>query len=652
MARKPSKDPATAYARDVVKGRIVAGKFVRLACERHLRDLEEGPARGLRWDSKSAARALGFFPAVLSITAGAKAGEPFDPLPWHTFVAGNLFGWRKESGRLRFRRAWIETGKGQAKSPLMAALGLYMMGFYGVPRAEIYAIGQDKNTANVLFRDAVAMCRAPIPAGEEGETLEARGEVIIRGEGDNSWKVEHPESGSKFQSLANGEAISGPRPVAVLADEIHEFKSAHPIETWQRAIAKMPGDGMMILGTNTPDTTQIVGTNYSESFQRVLKGDYVDDEAFAYIARVDEADHERVFDDESVWKKSLPALGITFPLENVRGEVNTARTLLSTALSVKRLYFGIPVGVTGFWIAEHAWRAVQGKVDREALRGRKCWLSLDLSQKNDLTALSAAFEPADDGEPLEVVTWYWTTKDGLADRSKADNAPYDLWVAQGDLEAVPGAVIDKGWVAQKVAELCATYDVQELVFDPAGIADFVHACGEIGLPVWTFEGPDEPAGEGLKLVRHAQGTRVMFQEKQHCMPRSIARLEDVILNDRVVIDVSPVTTACAANAVLITDPQRNRAFDKKRSRGRIDGLVTIAMAVGAATAHEAELPVSAYDRLGAEDAEIEAGQVAARPLADDGSINYDALKDPSHPLFATMKARFDEHMALTDDGDY
>lgn len=566
----------------MVEGRIVAGEIVRHAAERHLKDLKDGPARGLHWSPEKAAHALGFFPAVLSVTAGAKAGEPFHPLPWHTFVIGSLFGWRKDSGRMRFRAGWLETGKGQAKSPLMAAIGIYLMGYYGIPRSEIYSIGQDRATANVLFKDAVAMCRAPIPGGDETDTLEERGEVVIRGEGDNAWKIEHPETNSKFQSLANGEAISGPRPTAVLADEIHEFKHGTSIETWRRAIAKMPGDALMLLGTNTPASTQIVGTEYSEFYQKVARGEIKDDEAFAFIARVDKADRETIFDNEAAWQKALPALGITFPIENIRGEVNTARQLLSTALSVKRLYFGIPIGAIDFWIAEEAWSAVQGEVNPEALKGCRCWLSLDLSQKNDLTALTAVW--IDEDGHLWAKTWYWTTQQGLADRARADQAPYEQWVEQGHLTAVPGAVIDKTYVAEQVAQLVAEHDVQFLAFDPAGMADFMKACDDVGLDVWKYEGPDKPEGQGLKLVSHAQGTRVMFEDKQLCMPRSIERLEDRILTGGITIDASPVTYSCAANAALISDGQKNRAFDKKRSRGRIDGLVTIAMATGSADA--------------------------------------------------------------------
>lgn len=575
-------DPVTAYALAAVEGRAgrAVGELELAACRRHLSDLETGPDRGLKWEPDRALHAIGFFPAVLSITAGAMAGQPFELLPWHKFVVGSLFGWRKTSGRMRFRAAWLETGKGQAKSPLMGAIGLYLLGYYGISRAEIYAIGQDRRTANVLFRDAVAMCRAPIPGGDETDTLEERGEVVIRGELDNAWKIEHPDSGSIFQVLANGETVSGPRPVAVLADEIHEFKSNFSIETWRRAITKMPGDAIMLLGTNTPASTQIVGTEYSEFFQKVAKGEIADDEAFAFIARVDTADRETIFDRPEVWGKALPALGVTFPLENIVGEVNTAKQLLSTALSTKRLYFGIPIGSTEFWIAEEAWAAVQGKVDEAALKGQPCWLGLDLSKKNDLTALTVAW--LDEANHLWVKTWYWTTKDGLADRSRADMTPYDQWAEKGLISAVPGAVIDKTFVAAEVQRICNEHDVQFMAFDPAGMADFMAACEQIGFDVWRYRGPDEPQGTGLKLVSHGQGKLVRFEDRQLTMPRSVERLEDRILSRTITIDASPVTYSCAANAHMDSDGQGNRAFDKKRSRGRIDGMVTIAMAVGAA----------------------------------------------------------------------
>ncbi len=584
-------DRTTDYARRVVDGKIVAGEFVRLACQRHLRDLREGPKRGLRWDVIEADRAIDFFPSVLSITEGAKVGLPFELLPWHLFVVGSIYGWKDKNGLRRFRSVWLETGKGQAKSPLMGGLGLYEILGRKKQRAEVYAIGEDRKTSNVLFRDAAAMCRAPIP-GKGEETLVGSGKVIVRGFGDNAWKIEHPKSQSKFEPLANSDAVSGPKPVLVLADEIHEMKTGKAIEIWRAAINKMSGDPMMVLGTNTPSVDQQVGSGYSEYFQKVMRGEYTDDTAFAYIARVDKDDDP--FNDESCWIKSLPALGITYPVENIRKAVDTSRNMISTALTTKRLYFGIPVGTAGFWIAEDAWTKIQGHVDENEMLGRRLHLSLDLSQKNDLTALSGCWE----GERLNVKTWYWTCSERLADRSTKDKIPYRELAEGGFITITDSPIIDYSFVAEQVRSLCVAHDVVQLCVDPSFIGDFIKACNDIGFDVWRYEGPDKPEGVGLKIISHAQGLRVLFEGKQLCMPVSIRHLEDHILKDTITVDASRMTDICASNTVIQADAQKNKMFEKNKSRGRIDGMVTIAMAVGSATSEIEARGPSVYETSG------------------------------------------------------
>lgn len=580
-AKPAADDAATRYACDVLDGKVVAGEFVKAASRRHLKDLDGGAARGLSFNVDKAKHHCGLFPAILTVTEGIAAGKPFHLLPWHGFAVASLFGWQRADGLRRYRMAWLETGKGQAKSPLMAGIGLDLMGFAAKDRSEVYAIAGDKDQANVLFKDAVAMCRANLPDRDEDEQelLELNGSVVIRGTGDNAWKIEHPATSSKFQSMASVDSISGPRPYGVLADEIHEFKTAYALQIWKAAIDKMSGDPLMILGTNTPATNQIVGTEYSELFQKVVTGQAEDDSLFAFIARVDEKDREFVFDNEACWAKALPALGVTYPIDNVRKRVTTAKLMLSEALTTKRLYFGIPGGTEGFWTTQEAWDSCQGTVDEAAMVGSPCWLGLDLSKKNDLTALSACWRK--DGR-LYVKTWYFTTKAGIHDRSRADNAPYAEWAEKTLIEAVPGATIDYEFVAAKVKALKEQHDVQFLAFDAAKIGDFIDACGRIDFDVWKFEGVDKPASDGLMLVSHGQGTRIVFVERALCMPKSIERLEDAILDGVITIDASPVTTMCAANAIIVSDPMNNRAFDKKRSRGRIDGMVSIAEAVGAA----------------------------------------------------------------------
>lgn len=570
-------DPTTLWARQVVEGHIVSGLYMKLACERHLNDIATGHKRGLIWKPEVATEALEFFPSVLTVTAGAKTGEPFN-LPGYTgFVVGSIFGWHRESGRLRFREAWLELGKGMVKTPLSAAIGLYIMGWRGIARSEVYAIAKDRNQANVLFQDAVNLCRAPIP-GLGNQSLESRGDVVLRGTGEMSWMIEHPATNSKFRLLASDERVSGPKPAMISADEIHEWSSAAQIELWKAALIKMPTDALMMLTTNTPAADQVVGTEMSNFYQSVLKGDFEDDSAFALIARVDEKDDP--FKDEKCWPKALPLLGITYPAENVRNAVKSSEHRISTALTTKRLYFGVPVGSSEYWIDLDAWEAVQGTVNEADMVGNRCCLALDLSQKNDLTALTAVWDHPDDKRRIKI--WYWRPNYNLADASRSDGAQYVEWAASKYLELVPGRAIEYEYVAAKIQQICATHEVDALAFDPAHISEFRKACDRIGFKTWIWE-PDGEKGSGLKMIVHAQGRFGMNSSKVLWMPRSLQHTEDAILRNEIVVDRSPLTNWCLGNSAIEADAQNNRWIVKKRSRGRIDGMVSMTMGIGLAT---------------------------------------------------------------------
>jgi phage terminase large subunit-like protein len=575
MPRKKSlpTDKGTKWAERVVAGQVVSGELMRLACQRHLDDLNHGHKRGLWFDPDAAARALAFFPAVLSVTAGAKVGQPFHLPGFCSFVVSSLFGWKRDSSRLRFREAWLEAGKGQVKSPLAAAIGLYKLGWCGIQRSEVYAIAKDRNQSDILFKDAVSLCRAPIPK-MGNQSLESSGEVVIRGTGEMSWLIEHQDTGSKFRALANDENISGPKPSMVAADEIHEWKSGAQIELWKAALVKMPTDGLLMLCTNTPAADQIIATELSGFYQGILRGSYEDDSCFAFIARTDEGDDPMT--DESCWPKSMPLLNITFPIENVRVAVNSAKHRIASSLTVKRLYFGIPVGASKYWIDLDSWEAVQGDVNPEHEKGYPCHLALDLSQKNDLTALTAVWKHDD---RLRAKIFYWRPDYNLADAGREDLAPYNEWKEAGFLTTIPGRTIEYEFIAAKVQQLCAEHDVVALAFDPAHISEFRKACDRIGFDTWIWK-PDEPSGTGLKMIVHAQGRAGMHSKQSLWMPRSLQQTEDIILKGEIVIDKSPITLWCAGNAAVEADAQNNRWLTKKRQRGRIDGMVSLCMGVG------------------------------------------------------------------------
>jgi hypothetical protein len=123
---KPPPCPVEAFARAVVTGQVVAGRLVRLACQRHLDNLSSGKQRGLIWDGAAARHTINFF-GHLRHSTGEWAHQPFVLQPWQGFVIGSLFGWKRADGLRRFRTAYVEVARKNGKSVMLAGTALYAL---------------------------------------------------------------------------------------------------------------------------------------------------------------------------------------------------------------------------------------------------------------------------------------------------------------------------------------------------------------------------------------------------------------------------------------------------------------------------------------------------------------------------------------------
>jgi phage terminase large subunit-like protein len=522
----------------------------------------------LVWDAAAVERAIGFFRDVLRLNGGEFEGKPFLLLPWQCFIVGSLFGWKLGDGSRRFRMAYVETGKGSGKSPLSAGIGLYGMVADGEPRAEIYAAASKKDQAMVLFRDAVAMVRmSPALSGRLG----------FSGGPGREWNIDYLQAGSFFRPISSDDGQSGPRPHVALLDEIHEHRDNTMVEML-RAGTKGRRQALIFMITNSGANRTGVCYQYHLYAADVCAGVKTDDSFFAYVCAVDEGDDPLT--DPSCWAKANPSLGHTFQARYLEEQVNQARGMPSKEAIVRRLNFCQWTDAAEHWIGSDLWdRAQADDIDVEALRGLPCWLGLDLSSKRDLTALAAAWRHPD--QALSAAVWFWTPGDTLDERARTDNVPYRAWVSEGHLLAPPGRIIDKGHVAQFVARLLLDHAVLAMAYDQAQADDFLRACDEIGLDAWIDDG--EGGGDGLRMIRHGQGFAGYQSASTMWMPRSIGALEEAIVGDTLRCRRNPVLTWNSASAVLLTDPSGNRKWDKRKATGRIDGMVALTMAVGAAT---------------------------------------------------------------------
>ncbi|HZP94297.1 MAG TPA: terminase TerL endonuclease subunit [Burkholderiales bacterium] len=556
----------TEYAERVVEGDIVAGRLVRLSCERHLRDLNND--RGLRFDDDAAQFALDFFPTVLRLAEGEFAGQPFILQPFQQFIIGSLFGWKGPDGYRRFRTAYIETGKGNGKTPLAAGTGLLGMAADGEPGAEIYAAAVTRDQAKILFSDAEKMAHA-------SPSLSAKFDFTVN-------NIAYPAMQSFFRAIsAEARALDGKRVHMALIDEIHEHPDGMVVDK-MRAGTKNRRQALIFEITNSGYDRNSVCYQHHVYSEQVLSGAVQNDEWFAYVCGLDEGDD---WTDEAVWPKANPGLDTILPRKYLREQVNEARGMPSKLNIVLRLNFCVWTEQANRWLDMDAWdactpvqphdlQAVRAYIDamETDLRGRECFAGLDMSATTDLTALALWFPPIEPGEPVKVLLRYWLPEETLRAHETRDRVPYSLWARFGFLTPTEGNVVDYDVVRATIRDDVATaYNLRELAIDR-----------------WnSTQLQTQLMGDGITVVPFGQGFASMSAPSKELERRVMVRGLDH--------GGHPVLRYNASNVAVVQDAAGNIKPDKAKSNGRIDGMVATVMAGGRAAFYQGETRSSYED---------------------------------------------------------
>jgi phage terminase large subunit-like protein len=582
----------------VLDGRIVAGPHVRNACRRHLADLAHGHERGLTYDLAAARHVWSFFEGVLKLSEGQFEGIPFNLHPVQAFKLGSMFGWKRADGTRRFRRAYIEEGKGNGKSPFVGGIGLYLLTADGEPGAEIYAAGAKKEQAGILFRDAVKMYRKS-PALKK--RLKPSGGV------GREYNLAALATGSFFRPISKdaGKTGSGPRPHGGLCDEVHEHPNRDVMEMLERGF-KFRRQPLLVMITNSGSDRNSVCWEEHQHAVRVAAGTMTPDAAFAYVGEViDDTTFSFVcaldpgddpLTDRSCWLKANPLLGTILTEDYLAGVTAQARQIPGKLNGILRLHFCVWTDSDQAWISREALESCLADFDPEILHaGKEVSAGADLSGTTDLSALGFWVETGtvtrfrEDGAPIELPTYdawieAWTPGDTLAARALKDQAPYDVWVRDGHLHAPPGKQVRFDSMVAHLAGMQPTFLIRLLAFDRYAFARFLEVMDEAGLTIPVVEHP-----QGGKRRAKAPDDLVEQAKREGrepplglWMPGSLNFLEELILDGRIRLRRNPVLVSACMSAAIEADAFDNRWFSKRHATQRIDPLVALAMGGGAA----------------------------------------------------------------------
>jgi phage terminase large subunit-like protein len=557
----------------------MAGPHERAACRRHIRDLAEAEKRGFYFDAAEARRRIEFYPDLLTVEVDGQT-EKFFLFPVWQFVVGSLFGWKwKASGHRRFREAYIEAGKGSGKTPMAAGIGLSMMLFDDEKSAEVYAAGAKKDQAMILFGDVVKMVAA---SPMIDRVLQKSGRNPV-------WQLTHKPSGSIFRPLSQDRKKSGLRVSCGLIDELHEHKDGYTINMLEAGF-KGRRQPLLITITNSGFDRTSVCWERHENAIAIAEGLRENDRFFGFVMALDDEDDP--LEDEACWAKTNPGLGVTVTEEYLRSRVNDARQIPGREGEVLRLNFCKWTDAEIGWITRATWSKVEapivdhwesGKAIVPSLLGAECYVGIDLSFAFDLTAISLAFP---DGDKLLVFTEFFTPRETARERERRDNVPYLRWIDAGLIHGTPGKVVRKEYLAARLAELSGLYDIRRAAYDRYRHKELAEEMAELGVDIPWIEHPQGFRRGGELPFPEYMGPDGKPAANPLWMPQSVDDFEGRIIEGRIEIDPSPVTRWQVSSVVIRPDPAGTggRVFDKRKSIGRIDGIVAKAMAIGVADA--------------------------------------------------------------------
>lgn len=272
------------------------------------------------------------------------------------------------------------------------------------------------------------------------------------------------------------------------------------------------------------------------------------------------ADKDCDVEDETQWRDANPALGIFRSEPDVREQAARASRMPSFEPTFRNLILNQRVDMVAPFITRGVWTANSGAPDVDAFYSRPVFVGVDLSARNDLTAMVIAAY----SDRWNVRAIFWTPEKGLRDRAKNDRAPYDVWAKDGLIRTVPGASIDYSFVATDIMDALDGMDVQALAFDRWRFDQLKAELDRMGVTL-----PMQPFGQGFRDMAPA-----------------LDAVEAALLNEQVAHGGNPVLTMCMANARVETDAAGNRKLNKRKATGRIDGAVALCMALGIATKQE------------------------------------------------------------------
>lgn len=527
------------YAVDIVERKIIACKKHIRACQRFLDDIEriqdddfpytfdgEELYKFYKWSN------------MFKHTKGVLAGQRIELTDFQLFIAGNIFCWkRKDNGLRRFRKAYIQLARKNAKSQLLALIASYSC-FLSDEQEECYIAGWGREQSSIVYNEILSQIQSC---------------DLLKGKYKDSYgRITHLKSGSVIQPLSKEarKTGDGKNPSIAVIDEFHVHETSEIYDVIVSGMVARKNPLIVIITTAGFNLSRPCFTEYKYVSQILDEHSPIEnDEYFVMICELDKDDDIK---DERNWIKANPIVA------TYEEGMNFLRSELKAALDVpekmrnfltKNMNIWVDMKENGY-MDMSKWAMCGQDFDMSIIEGLECTVGVDLSAKIDLTSVGFIFKK--DGKYI-VLGHSFMPEDTIQQKKRTDKAPYDLWVKQGWITTTPGAVVDYSFIKSYIKSIEQQYNVRvrEICADPWNATQFMQ----------------DMEAEGYTVVEIRQGIQTLGAPTKD--------FREQVYQGNITHNNNPVLTWAISNAVTRQDANENIMLDKSKSSERIDPIAAV-----------------------------------------------------------------------------
>jgi phage terminase large subunit-like protein len=468
----------------------------------------------------------------LEHTVGTYAGNLFKLEPWQHFIVANLFGFVKPDGYRRYTRAYVEVPRKNGKSTFSNALMLYGLLADGEEGAQVYSAATKLDQAMMVFSESARVCKQ---VDWIAEGVNVYNSV-------NNRRINYGNSFYRPLEWNPGKQDGLNTHFAVI-DEYH----AHSSDELYNVIRNSMGarlQPLLFVITTAGFNRESACYRHRQYCTKVLEGAINDDALFSVIYTLDDGDD---WMEPVNWAKANPNYGVSVNPRQLEEGLQEAKELSHKEVEFKTKLLNVWTDTAQTWISDENWMKCENDVEPHG----ECYGGLDLATTGDFCAFSLYWPSTG-----AVRSWYWLPDEAAKRRNDQQGDAIRNWSRDGLITVTEGNVTDYEFIRHKIIELAENYDIREIAYDRWNATQIVNDLMNAGLTMYPF-------GQGFGS-----------------MSAPTKEFERLVKNRNLQHDGNPVTRWMLGNVMLKRDPADNIKIDKSKSGDKVDGPVSIVMALG------------------------------------------------------------------------